>query len=70
VVRLDVRSHLHVQFENCGAVELIWPAGAEHAAAWRWRYPTESEWRTREQELERRRQIDASEVEVSLKAEL
>ena len=41
------------EFENCATVELQWPAGATHAAAWRKRYPREGAWTARDAEVRR-----------------
>ena len=56
--------HKWFEFENCALVELLWTPGAEHASAWRRRYPAEGEWMTREQELERRARSLSSKVEL------
>ena len=51
----------HFAFENCALVELRWEPGDTHAAAWRKRYPTESEWRSREVEATRRAEVEGGE---------
>ena len=50
----------HFAFDNCATVELLVPAGAAHASAWRKRYPSESEWMSQEEEVERRRREEGS----------
>ena len=50
----------HFAFDNCATVELLVPAGAAHASAWRKRYPSESEWMSKEEEVERRRREEGS----------